>query len=191
MRHLIKVVVLLLWLGALDSPVAHAQSNPPLLVLTPTTKLTPFKIAKGDVIKQKSLKRQNVVKSGRFVVAVVASWCAYSQEMLHDIISKKMPAPDLIIFSDDEVTGRAEQAIKDSNDKITRDKVRRWLDLRRQADDLLEQPEKIEYNLQYYLISAKAFDSIDHFPTLLTCNDADCKEMSRSERLSWLLKAMP
>jgi type IV secretory pathway VirB6-like protein len=116
-----QMICVVLWsisLGWMSNAQGQVQVSP--LVLTSTTKLTPFKIVKGKVIKQIPINRSSLIKANEFTALVVASWCYYSQQALRDIAQKRAPAPDLIIFADDEVTGAAQRRIRYSEMQVKR-----------------------------------------------------------------------
>lgn len=178
MRHMLNCsIAILIFIACIAS--AHAQ---PSLVLSPTTKLTPFKIVNGQPVKQRPVNRSSVIKSSNFTAVVVASWCGYSRDLLRDIAAREKPQPDLIIFADDEATVVARRAERNGTDE---EEVRQWLAARRQANQLLYDPKGIGFNLQYYMMPLKDLAAIRSFPTYLTCSGEVCKEMSIRERLSW------
>lgn len=152
----------------------RSYGDPPAhQTITSNFMLTPLRIQGGRAVTSPPRPRSELVSGRWFTVAIIASWCPHSQELMHHVAGKAPKVkPDLLVFLDDEIDRLAKKLVDQGAD---RDKVKAAVAQSHAAHDVLFAPEQIVPRLPYYVVSHKLFDFVTEYPTFLVCDDSQCE----------------
>ena len=173
MRHFIHAICASAALCLLTVRPSYGEPETNDRVIDSNFTLRPLMIRKGRTFTTTPRKRSEIVRGREFTVAIVASWCPHSKELMHDVAGGN-PAftPDLFVFLDYEIDRLAPKLVKLGQD---REAVNEWLAEHHRAHDIVAAPEDIEPRLLYYVVSGKQFKWVNEHPTLLVCDDTQCR----------------
>lgn len=154
-------------------PIRSYGDPPAHQTITSNFMLTPLRIQGGRAVTAPPRPRSELVSGRWFTVAIIASWCPHSQELMHHVAGKAPKVkPDLLVFLDDEIDRLGTKLVAQGADP---DEVKAAIARSHAAHDVLFAPEKIVPRLPYYVVSHKLFNFVAEYPTFLVCDDTQCE----------------
>ena len=144
-------------------------------------KLVPAKDGSA-VIKEQWRDSTQVVKKSEVTVAVFATWCPYSVELIEEISADPVLASqiDFLLLLDSEFDDAVARAVREN--ELTPEEAKQIQERARKENLFLVAPEVAlaHKNLTFYVAKGEFFNMrINGYPSVLTCTTKECMLVRR------------
>jgi hypothetical protein len=119
-----------------------------------------------------------VHQSSTVTVAVLASWCPYSVELLEKTAENNLKMFDFVVFYESEFADAVDREVR--HDKIKPAAGEKIKKQARRVGRFLVDPDVLKHELPYFVIKKDQFKvQVNSFPSIVDCDSYGCEVRGR------------